>query len=117
MRYLLQVGSDRNHGSLLENTTYTRPPRLRSFSQLFRHKPSLLIYTRSPRSIYRLQVVQAQTTADYCRITGTPWIKYGVKYIGKRLKKFKRIVLTKYYNLKVKCVGVTKRALRCQMRE
>ena len=87
MRYLLQVGSDTNHGSLLENTTYTRPPRLRSFSQLFRHKPSLLIYTRSPRSIYRLQVVQAQTTADYCRITGTPWIKYGVEHIGKRLKK------------------------------
>jgi hypothetical protein len=59
--------SDTNHGSLLQNTTYTGPPRLRSRVQVVRHKPRQLIveyylYTGPPHLRSRVQVVQTQTT-------------------------------------------------------
>ena len=82
--YWFSGSSDTNHGSLMQNTTYTGPPRLRSLFQVVQTQTySLLntIYTGPPHLRGLFQVVQTQTTTAYCRILPTLDHRVCLRYV------------------------------------
>ena len=95
--------SDTNHDSLLYNTTYTGPPRLRYLFQVVQTQTTTtycrilyLQYTGPPRLRYLFQVVQTQTTTAYCRIL--PTLDHDVWDIFFRLFRHKpRQLIAEYY--------------------
>ena len=67
--------SDTNHDSLLSNTTYTGPPRLRYLFQVVQTQTMaaycrIYLHWTTMFEIF-FQVVQTQTTTAYCRILPT----------------------------------------------
>ena len=73
--YHFSGSSDTNHDSLLSNTTYTGPPRLRYLFQVVQTQTMaaycrIYLHWTTMIEIF-FQVVQTQTTTAYCRILPT----------------------------------------------